>query len=258
MPIAKTLSDYRDAVVYQLAIGGAVGTGDTFRHPLADLDRELNSVYASFREELTTRDFDFFIEETEQEDLPSERADTNEQYLLIDWPINALMIRRVDIFAQARWESLPQIDWARVRDVLSTGPSTNPYYRPRWYAVKNHGKTSSFEGVDGTEYEQVAGEIALLPFPNGGGRLKVKMSYLPIVISVVDDDELLLFPDEVGFRWCVWSVVARLASRDRNAGKRYDMALQQIAVCEQKIGRFVPRVINTGPQTMRRSPRYNG
>ncbi len=125
--------------------------------------------------------------------------------------------------------------------------------------MKNHGRTSSFEGVDGTEYEQVAGEIALLPFPQGaGGGSKYKISYLPVNIPVLADDELLLFPDEVGFRWCVWSTVARVASRDRNAGKRYDMALKEIAICEAKIGRFVPRVINTGPQTMRRSARYNG
>lgn len=256
MPISKTLAEFRRAAVYEAGVGGAVGDGSTFRHPNEDLTPEINSVYQSFREELTTRDFEFFIEETEQQSIPTDRADDNEQYSLIDWPTNALQIKRIDTYAQGRWESLVPIDWSRVRDVLSSGVAASPYFRPRWYSVKNFGATNSFEGVDGTEYEVVAGKIALIPFATGGGTYK--MSVLPVFPAALDDDELFIFPNEVGFRWCVYEAVTRIAVRDRNAGKRYDYAQQQRTLCEQKIGRFVPRVINTGGATMRRAARYNG
>ena len=84
--LAKTLAQYRAAVVFESGIGGAIGEGSTYRHDVDQIDAELNSAFQAFREELTSRDFPFYVEETEQEALPTERADTNEQYSLIDWP----------------------------------------------------------------------------------------------------------------------------------------------------------------------------
>jgi hypothetical protein len=251
--IQKTLAEYRRAVVYEAGIGGTVGDGDTFRHPNEDLDQELNSVVQAFREDLTSRDFPFYIEETEQEDLPTERADANENYSLIDWPTLAHEIRRIDVYSNSRWEALVPVDWSRLRDVLPERASSNE--RPRFYSVKKQGTPTSIEGVDGTEYDVDAGKIALAPFGTSG---VYKLSYLPVWTYALDDDELIVFPSEFGFRWCVWEMVARISVRDRNAGKRGDMAKLERAVCEAKIGRYVPKVINTGGSTMRRAKRYNG
>jgi hypothetical protein len=255
--IEKTLAEFRRAVTFEAAIGGAVGAGETFRHPLEDIDQELNSAYASFREELVTRDFGYFIEETEQDDLPTDRADDNEQYSLVDIPTNVIRIKRVDVLVRSRWESLDPIDWERVRDVLpQLITATAAQLRPRFFSVKQWGTTSSYvDAQNVTTYEQVGGKMAFLPFATPG---VWKMSYLPIHVAVLDEDELFIFPDEVGYRWCVWEAVTRIAVRDRNAGKRYDYAQQQRAVCEQKIGRFVPRAVDTGPTSMHRSRRYNG
>lgn len=252
--IQKTLAEYRRAVVYEAGIGGTVGDGDTFRHPNEDLDAELNSTYQAFREELTSRDFPFFVEETEQDDLPTERADDNENYSLIDWPTLAHEIRRIDVYSgQSNWESLVPVDWARLRDVL---PRTTERCRvPRFYSVKKQATPTSIEGAEGDEYDVDAGKIALAPFGTSG---VYKLSYLPVWTYALDDDELLVFPSEFGFRWCVWEMVARISVRDRNAGKRGDMAKVERAVCEAKIGRYIPKVINTGGSTMRRSARYNG
>lgn len=254
MPIAKTLGEFRQAVVYEAAIGGATGDGDSFRHPTEELNRELNSAYASFREELTTRDFDFFIAESEQADMPSARADTNEQYSLIDWPRYWQVVKRIDTYVQGQWEALVPIEWANVRDVAPAAGNLRQV-RPRFFAAKSFGSTDSIDGVDGTEFEVLVGEIALIPFATGG---VYKVSFLPFWVPIDDDEDLMLFPDEVGFRWCVYEVVTRISIRDRNAGKRYDLAQQQRAICEQKIGRYVPKVMNTGGVQMRRSRRYNG
>jgi hypothetical protein len=251
--LSKTLAQYRAAVVYEAGIGGAVGVGETYRHDQDQLDAELNSTFQAFREELTSRDFPFYVEETEQEALPTERADTNEQYSLIDWPTTAHEIRRIDVYMRGEWESLVPVDWARVRDV--TPRSNHSAQRPRFYAVKKQGTPNSFEGVDGTEYEVEAGKIALLPFATGG---VYKMSYLPVWSYALDEDELFVFPSEFGFRWCVWECVKRISVRDRNAGKRGTEAEKERLWCETKLGRYVPRIVNTGGSTMRRSPRYNG
>lgn len=251
--IQKTFAEFRRAVVFEAGIGGTIGDGDTFRHPNDDINAELNSVIQAFREELTSRDFPFYIEETEQDDLPTERADDNENYSLIDWPTLAHEIRRIDVYSGQRWESLTPVDWSRLRDVLPERSSTNS--RPLFYSVKKQGTPTSIEGVDGTEYDVDAGKIALAPFSTTG---VFKLSYLPVWVSALDDDEILVFPSEFGFRWCVWEMVARISVRDRNAGKRGDMAKIERAVCETKIGRYVPKVVNTGGQTMRRSKRYNG
>lgn len=250
--IAKTLRQYRAAVAYESSIAGAIGEGDTFRHEVNQIDAELNSTFQAFREELTSRDFPFYIEETEQDDLPSERADENEQYSLIDWPTIAHEIRRIDVYVQNTWDSLQPVDWTRLRDVIPRGPTRN--LRPLFYAVKKQGTPNSFEGVDGTEFEVEAGKIAIAPFATNG---TYKLSYLPVWSYALDDDELFVFPSEFGFRWCVWEMVSRIAGRDRNAGKRGDKAVIERGVCETKIGRYVPKVVMTGGQTMRRSRHYN-
>lgn len=251
--IAKTLAQYRAAVVNAASIGGATGVGNTFRHDQDLLDADLNSAYQRHLEEMTSRDFPHFVEETEQDSLPSERADDNEQYSLIDWPTTAHEIKRVDVYCQNRWEALVPLDWSRLRDVL---PESNVrVQRPRFYSVKRVARTNSFEGVDGTEYELEAGKIALAPFATNG---VYKLSYLPVWSYALDEDELFVFISEWGFRWCVWEAVSIVAIRDRNAGKRGDKATIERKLCEDKIGRYVPKIVATGGSTMRRSPRYNG
>ena len=251
--LAKTLSQYRAAVAYEASVAGAMGQGTSYRHDQDQIDAELNGTFQAFREELTSRDFPFYVEETEQDDLPSERADDNENYSLIDWPTSAHEIRRIDVYAKGQWDALQPVDWTRLRDVIPR--SAQRVCRPLFYAVKKQGTPNSFEGVDGTEYEVEAGKIALAPFATAG---VYKLSYLPVWTYALDDDELFVFPSEFGFRWCVWEMVRRIAIRDRNAGKRGDYAAAERTVCEQKIGRYVPRIVMTGGTTMRRSARYNG
>lgn len=252
--IAKTLAQLRAAVVNAASIGGATGQGSSFRHDQDVLDQDINSAYQRFLEELSSRDFPYFIEESEQDVLPTERADTNENYSLIDWPTTAHEIKRIDVYANGTWDPpLTEVDWSLMRDVLAG--QTRTAQRPLYYAIKRIAKTNSFEGVDGTEYELEAGKIALFPFATGG---VYKLSYLPVWTYALDDDELFVFPTEWGFRWCVWEAVSIIAVRDRNAGKRGDQAKVERGICEAKIGRYVSKKVATGGATMRRSKRFNG
>lgn len=253
--ISKTLEQVRNAVIYECSIGGAVGIGDAFRHDQDQVDADINSAYQCLLEELTSRDFPYFIEETEQDSLPTERADTNENYSLIDWPTIAHEIKRIDVYTSGSWTPpLTEVDWSLLRDVVGGSPRT--VTRPLYYAIKKVATTNSFEGVDGTEFELEAGKIVLAPFCSVG---TYKLSYLPVWTGALEDDELFVFPSEFAFRWVVWEAVARVSVRDRNAGKRRDMAVQERGLCEEKFGRYVPRKVAAGGSgTMRRSARYNG
>jgi len=253
--IPKTLEEFRRAVKFGAGIGGAVGAGDTFRYPLDELDTELNVVIGEFREEMYSRDFAYFLTETEQADLPTERADDNEQYSVIDWPTNVIAIKRVDVYVAGKWEALEPIDWSQIRQVTPDLASSR-VVRPLWYAAQNQGETSSTEEADGTVYEAVAGKIALVPFHSQPGSYKLTVLYR--WVNVLEDDELIPFPSELGFQWCVQRGIEKVSERDRNAGKRGSDAAAKRKELELKIGRFIPRAVNTGPVQIVRSKRYHG
>lgn len=246
--IIKTLTELKRAVEYEASVRGQIGTGNTFRHPVDDIEAEVNSAYAEMREMLVTRDFDYFIEETAQALWPTSRADTDENYSLIDWPANALLIKRVDVVKNQNWESLEEIDWTQLR--LAISPSANTTnQRPQFFSAK------SFGTITGST--EVAGKIALAPFATGG---KYKISYMPRWIDITNDTDEFIFPSETCFRWCVWNTVARICVRDESemSTTRYNKSVTERSICEDRIGKFVPRTIGTGGGQMRRNPNYHG
>lgn len=246
MPVTKTLSQFQDKVVNVASLKGQVGTGSTFRHETLDLVDTLNSVYAEYRELLVERNFDFFLEETSQAAAPTTRADTNEQYALVDWPADAIVVKRVDVYQGSEWTSLKPIDWARIRDVV---PRTafNSQRRYEFFSVKSSGKASTTT--------LTAGKIALLPFSTQSGFYKI--SYLPRHTAISDTTHIFVFQSETGYMWCVWNAVSQIAIRDRDSGKRWDKAERNMALLAQRIGHFIPQTVATGSSQMRRQPGYN-
>lgn len=249
MPITKTLAEYQAKVESLASIKGQVGSGATFRHPTDDIADTLNSSYAEYREMLVSRKFDFFLEETAQAALPASRADTNEQYALIDWPPAALSIRRVDVYQRNEWDALSEVEWGRIRDVLPrSGTATSSRYRN--FSAKTHGTPSTTT--------LVTGKLAIMPFSTAQGVFKV--TYLPrhTNISSSNPTHVFLFASESGYMWSVWNAVAQLTIRDRDVGKRHAPSLIERTRREKEIGFSSANTIATGGLQMRRSPRYNG
>ena len=114
-----------------------LGTGTTFRHETVDAILYLNDSYRSMLTLLTTRGFDFALVETALAALPSTRADTNEQYSLIDWPSGAIMVKRIDVVSDSNWHELERRDWTTLRSEWRSTSGTAR--RPVVFAPKSHG-----------------------------------------------------------------------------------------------------------------------
>lgn len=244
--ITKTLTEFTRAVEYGANVRGAVGAGTTYRHPTDDVNAEINSSYAEYRELLVERGFDFFLTEGSQTALPSTRADTNENYSLIDWPATAELIKRVDVYKSGHWEALEEIDWSALRVAIgSSGTTTSE--RPRFFSPK------SFGTVSGST--ETAGKIALAPFATGG---VYKLSYMTHWVDITTGANKFIFPTETGYRWSVWNCVAKLLIRDEDPQSLYSKTVNERERCEQRIGRFSPRTVSTGGGQMRRKANYLG
>lgn len=247
MAITKTLLAMRTLTGKEADVTIAAGTDATKRHDVTEANVYLNDSYREYLSFMTTRGFDYFLEETSQANLPSSRADTNEQYSLIDWPpaaASALALKRVDVYAAGEWHELLRRDWTQLRSENHSSQASAT--RPLVYAVKSIGKVSAATFT--------VGKIALAPFCSTG---QYKLTYLPEWVNLTTDSHLFLFHDEIGAQWMMWNTVIKYSAQDNNAKKRFEIAQVQQAKCEALIGHFVPQITSTGPLTVVRSPDYN-
>lgn len=244
MALTKTLLAMRTLIAKEADVTIAAGTDAQKRHDVTEANVYVNDSYREYLSLMTARGFDYFLAETALGDLPASRADTNEQYSLIDWPSSALALKRVDVYSAGEWHELARRDWSQLR---SEGRSSgSAAVRPLVFAVKSHGTVA---GATVT-----AGKIALAPFSSNG---RYKCTYLPEWANITNDTHLFLFHDEWGAQWVTWNTVIKYSAQDNNAKKRFEIATIQLAKCEKLIGEFVPQVVSTGPLTVTRSPDYN-
>lgn len=244
MTITKTLLAMRTLTAKEADVTIAAGTDATKRHDTTEFNVYQNDSYREYLSLMTTRGFDYFLVESALASLPSSRADTLEQYSLIDWPSNALALKRVDVYSGGEWHELQRRDWSQLRSEARSSAATA--VRPMVYAVKSIGS------VSGTTL--TAGKIALGPFSSNGS---YKTTYLPEWANITTDAHLFLFHDEWGAQWTMWNNVIKYSAQDNNAKKRYEIATTQQKKCEEMIGHFVPQIAATGPLTVTRSPDYN-
>ncbi len=244
MSITKTLAVVRNRCIKEADIVIASGTDATKRHDTTDANTWINDSHRALMSLLTTRGFDFYLLETSLANLPTSRADTNEQYSLIDWPSGAVAIKRVDVYSNGEWFELARRDWTQLRSECRSGAG-GAASRPAVYALKTHGTVAT------TVF--TAGKLALAPFSSNG---RYKVSYLPEHSDNTTDANLFLYPDEWCAQWVVWDFVIKISARDNNAKKRYAIALERQQKCEEMIGHFVPQITASGPLTVTRSPDY--
>lgn len=241
MAITKALSVQRNTCVKMADI--VVGSASTDRHQLDDVNVYVNDSHRALMTLLTTRGFDFYLAETSLASLPTSRADTNEQYSVVDWPDDSTFIKRVDVYSSDRWHELDRRDWTQLRS--ESRSRSDGATRPLVWAPKSQGS------VSGTDF--TSGKIALAPFSSNG---TYKITYQPEWSDITTDTHLFLYPDEICAQWVVWDFVAKVAIRDRDGKKRRDMALLERTHAEELIGSFVPKIVQSGPLTVTRSPGY--
>jgi hypothetical protein len=239
--LTKTLAVVRNTCLKEADI--VIGSGTTNRHETDDVNVYINDSYRAMMTMLTTRGFDFYLTETALAALPTSRADTNEQYSLVDWPSGSTFIKRVDVYSSSTWHELHRRDWTQLRHECHSSSSSAT--RPLVYAPKSQGT------VSGATF--TAGKIALAPFSSNG---TYKITYQPEWANITDTTHLFMYPDETCAQWVVWDFVIKISARDNNAKKRFDIARERQAKCEAVIGHFVPNIVQTGPMTVTRSADY--
>lgn len=244
MALTKTLLAMRTLIGKEADVTIAAGTDATKRHDVTEANVYVNDSYRAYLSMMTTRGFDYFLVESSQAALPSSRADTNEQYSLVDWPASALALKRVDVYSAGEWHELPRRDWSQLRSEGRSSAATAS--RPLVFAVKSHGTVATTV--------LTPGKIAFAPFSTNG---RYKLTYLPEWANITTDSHLFLFHDEWGAQWMAWDCVIKYSAQDNNAKKRFEIASIQQKKCEDMIGHFVPQVVSTGPLTVTRSPDYN-
>ena len=245
MPLTRTMTALLDRCAKKADV--VLGADSTARHQTADVGLDINDSYRVMQRLYVTRGFDFFLTETSLANLPSTRADTNEQYSLIDWPSTAVSLHRIDVYADGEWSELARREWTTLRSEYRRGEASG-HRRPLVYAPKSHGTVAT------TVF--TAGKIAIAPFATTG---KYKISYLPewTDIATSNGTYLFLFPDELGAQWLMWDVVAKISIRDRDNRGRHDDSLLERSRIEALIGHHVPHVTSTGAISVQRSPSYN-
>lgn len=244
MAITKTLAVARNRCVKEADIVLAAGTDSTKRHDTTDANTYVNDSHRALMTLLTTRGFDFYLTETALASLPTTRADTNEQYSLVDWPSGSVSLKRIDVYSDGEWHELDRRDWTQLRSEGQSSESTSR--RPIVYAPKSLGS------VSGATF--TTGKLALAPFSSNG---KFKITYLPEWADISNDAHLFLYPDEWCAQWVVWDFVVKISARDNNAKNRFGIASTERQRCEAMIGHFVPQIASTGPLTVTRSREYN-
>ena len=245
MPLTRTLAAVLNRCVKMADV--VLGADSTARHETTDAILYVNDSYRALQTFLVTRGFDYFVVETALANLPSSRADTNEQYSLIDWPTGAVSLKRIDVYADNEWTELDKRDWTTLRSEYRASSSSG-HRRPLVYAPKSHGTVATTV--------QTAGKIALAPFSSNG---QYKISYLPewVDIAPANTTYLMLFPDELCCQWLIWDFVAKISIRDRDKLGKHDDSVVERGRIEALIGHHVPSVAGTGSLSVQRSPSYN-
>lgn len=245
MPLTKTLAAVLNRCVKMADV--VLGADSTARHETTDAILYVNDSYRAMQTFLVTRGFDYFLTETALAALPVARADTNEQYSLIDWPATAVSLKRIDVYSDGEWHELDKRDWTTLRSEYRSGASSGAR-RPLVYAPKSHGSVATTVFTNG--------KIALAPFSSNG---TYKVSYLPewTDISSSNTTYLMLFPDELCCQWLIWDFVAKISIRDRDKLGKHDDSVIERGRIEALIGHHVPSVVGTGPISVQRSPNYN-
>jgi hypothetical protein len=243
MAITKTLARVLNRCAKEADIVLAAGTDNAQRHDTTDAIERVNDSQRALTTFLTTRGFDFYLTETALANLPTTRADTQEQYSLVDWPANSVSIKRIDHYGDGEWHEVYRRDWTQLRSESHSGDGGCS--RPTVFAPKSQGV------VSGAVF--TPGKIALAPFASNG---QFKITYLPEWADITNTAHLFLYPDEWCAQWVVWDFVCKISARDNNAKNRYAIATTERLRCEEIIGHFVPNIIATGPLTVTRSPRY--
>lgn len=178
------------------------------RHSDALLVRMINQTWRQLRTKLTNAGWDYFLLGTTPTALPTSAAETDEQYIQVDWPTGAAKIFGVDVLLNSTWIPVDRGTWQERRDYQHTVGTllAGATRTPMTYVIKTL-------PVENDASALTAGKIALFPLDLRGNDYRVW--YLPYWVDIAAaNTTYLFFGHDDWFQWAIYDVTWKIYVRD--------------------------------------------
>jgi hypothetical protein len=212
--------------------------GQTKRHPDKDLRRELTQSLRACRAWVSRAVSDTFIEATDPAALPTAAPVTDEQYLEIDFPDDAVSILGVDVLFGGVWDPLEPVRFTQRRELQGSN------LRPRAYCVR----TLPHETPATT---LTSGKIQIYPLVATG--LQHRVWYLPELPELTDPDHVVAGFDGDWLEWALWDATVKLAAEDDDSQNVDNIATRERQIIQDRVIAQAVRIQRAGPIAPRRA-----
>jgi hypothetical protein len=196
--------------------------GYELRHPLATIKELWNLSWQQLREMVSMAEDGTFLQQTTPAALPTTPA-TGDEYVTIDWPINAVAIFGVRVKTNDRWRPLKALPTAALHDYQYAGLFNSTTTEPVGYILK----TIPF-GATSTE---TAGKIMIVPVPTSG---TYSLWYLEAWTPLTTDAHTVS-GHAAWVEWSVWNTIIMMRSKDGITDDGYRIAVQERERCKDLI-----------------------
>jgi hypothetical protein len=196
--------------------------GYTDRHSTTTLKTLWNISWQQLREEVSFLEDGTFLQQTTPANLPTTPA-TSEDYVVIDWPVNAVAIYGVRVKTNDRWRPLRPLPTAALHDYQYRGLFNTSTRAPIGYVLK----TIPF-GASATE---TAGKIMIVPVPTSG---TYSLWYLEAWAPVTTDAHTIS-GHAAWIEWSIWNTVVMTRAKDGQQDATYQIAIREREMCMDRI-----------------------
>lgn len=221
--------------------------GQDDRHPDANLLRFFNESAQQLRLELTNMGFEWFLKGTAPASLSTTAAATGETYSEESWPIDAARIYGLHVLvANDLWWPLSPGTLSDIRDHQRNGWRSPLWSNvgsdcPRMFALR--------EAPLGVVTVETAGKIIIAPRPTLTKQFRI--FYLQNWADAASTDR---YSGHEGFiEWIVWDMTVKVAARDNDTNKTYQIAVRERTEVLRRIAAAAPRTQQVSSQVPRRA-----
>lgn len=189
--------------------------GHTDRHPDTTVKQLWNDSWQHLREKVSFLEDGTFLQQTAPASLPTTPA-TDEDYVVIDWPTNAVAVFGVRVKTDDRWRALRPLPTAALHDFTYDGFFRSSTARaPIGYILK----TIPF----GASTTETAGKIMIVPVPTGG---TYSLWYLS-AWEPITSDAAVVSGHAAWIEWSIWDTVVKMRAKDGQQDATYQIAVKE-------------------------------
>jgi hypothetical protein len=194
------------------------------RHSTTTIKELWNIAWQELREMVSFLEDGTFLQQTTPAALPT-TAVSGEDYVVIDWPTNAVAIFGVRVKTETnRWRALRPLPTAALHDFNFDGWYHSSTSRaPVGYILK----TIPF----GAATTETAGKIMIVPVPTGG---TYSLWYLE-AWTPITSDTAVVSGHAAWIEWTIWQTVIKMRAKDGLTDATYNIAVKERDRAEDRI-----------------------